>query len=128
MYLTDYISIYFLAHRVLKDKQDKIMEWMEIIRLRTQPDVEKSVIEWLNGLTRNIKDTPGLSEAKVYCHVAVSGDVGFHIRWSKPMGTTSESEIGLMVAETLKKYGILDHTVWLVQGNNGQNKYREQRG
>ncbi len=102
------------------------MELIEIIRLRTQPDVEESVIEWLKGLTRNIKDTPGLNEAKVYSHAAVPGDVSFHIRWSMPEGTSSESEIGLMVAEALKKYGILDHTVWLMHGNNGRSTQHKQ--
>lgn len=106
---------------MLKKRQEKIMEWIEIIRLRTQPDVEKPVIEWLKGLVQNIKDTPGLNEAKVYCHAAVPGDVSFHIRWNKPEATLSESEIGLMVAESLNKYGILDHTVWFMQGNNGKS-------
>jgi len=34
----------------------------------------------------------------------------------------TESEVGLMVAETLKKYGILDHTVWLMKGKNGHRQ------
>jgi hypothetical protein len=101
------------------------MEWIEIIRLRTQPDVEPLVVKWLRDLVHNIGATPGLNEARIYTHSAVPGDVSLHILWDTVQNIHGESEIGLMAAETLKKYGILDHTVWLRKGNNGSDPNRQ---
>lgn len=95
------------------------MEWIEIIRLRTQPDIEKSVLGWLKELVQNIRNTPGINEAKIYSHVAVPGDLSLHLKWDTFSETFTESEIGLTIAEALHKYGMLDHTVWLMKGNNG---------
>jgi len=104
------------------------MEWVEIIRLRTQPDVEPSVIKWLKDLIHSIGGTPGLNEARIYTHSAVPGDVSLHIMWNTVQEILTESEIGLMAAEMLKKYGILDHTVWLMKGMNGNNANRQVMG
>lgn len=104
------------------------MEWIEIIRLRTQPDVEPSVIKWLKDLLHSVGSTPGLDEARIYTHSAVPGDISLHIMWNTIQGIFTESEIGLMAAETLKKYGILDHTVWLLKGNNGKNVRQQVKG
>jgi hypothetical protein len=98
------------------------MQWIEIIRLRTQPDVEPSVIKWLKDLIRSLGGTPGLDEARVYTHSAVPGDVSLHMMWDTMQEIFTESEVGLMVAEALKKYGILDHTVWLMKGKNGHRQ------
>jgi len=59
------------------------MQWIEIIRLRTQPDVEPSVIKWLKDLIHSLGGTPGLDEARVYTHSAVPGDVSLHMMWAR---------------------------------------------
>ncbi len=100
------------------------MEWIEIIRLRTQPDVEPSVIQWLKDMIPNMNGTPGLDEARIYTHSAIPGDISLHIMWNNVQGLFKESEIGLMIADTLGKYGILDHTVWLMKAINGKNARR----
>ncbi|MBP1747715.1 MAG: hypothetical protein H6Q52_254 [Deltaproteobacteria bacterium] len=100
------------------------MEWIEIIRLRTQPDVEPSVIQWLKDMIRSMNGTPGLDEAKIYTHSAIPGDISLHIMWNTVQGLFKESEIGLMIADTLQKYGILDHTVWHMEAMNGKNARR----
>jgi hypothetical protein len=41
--------------------------------------------------------------------------------WDTVQGLFKESEIGLMIADSLRKYGILDHTVWLMEAMNGEN-------
>ncbi len=99
----------------------EMMEWVEIIRLRTQPDVEPSVIQWLKDTIRDIHGTPGFDQARIYTHSAIPGDISLHIMWSTVQDILKESEIGLMVAYTLQKYGILDHTVWLMEAMNRNN-------
>jgi hypothetical protein len=110
----------FLACNVLNLYQH-MMEWIEIIRLRTQPDVEPSVIQWLKEMIRSMNGTPGLNEAKIYTHSAIPGDISLHIMWDTVQGLFKESEVGLMIADTLRKYGILDHTVWLMEAMNGKD-------
>ena len=97
------------------------MEWIEIIRLRTQPDVEASVIRWLKDMIGSMNGTPGLDEAKIYTHSAIPGDISLHIVWNTVQELFNESEVGLMIADTLRKYGILDHTVWLTEAVSGKN-------
>lgn len=100
------------------------MEWMEIIRLRTQPGEEKPIIDWLSDYAEKIGAKPGISKTTVYSRAIVPGDVSIHIHWDAPGNSMSESEVGLMAAEALKKYGILDHTVWLAIGKNAQVKQK----
>lgn len=100
------------------------MEWIEIIRLRTQPDVEPSVIRWLKDMIRGMNGIPGLDEVKIYTHSAIPGDISLHIMWNTVQGLFKESEVGLMIADTLRKYGILDHTVWLMEAMNRENAGR----
>ncbi len=99
----------------------EMMKWIEIIRLRTQPDVEPSVIQWLKDMIRSMNGTPGLYEARIYTHSAIPGDISLHILWDTVQDLFKESEIGLMIADTLQKYGILDHTVWLMEAMNGKD-------
>jgi len=88
--------------------------------LRTQPDVEPSVMQWLKDMVHSMKGTPGLDEARIYTHSAIPGDISLHIMWNTVQGLFKESEVGLMIADTLKKYGILDHTIWLMEAMNGK--------
>lgn len=104
------------------------MEWIEIIRLRTQPDVESSIITTLKEMIRNLHGTPGLNEARIYSHSAVPGDVSLHIMWNTVQDIFKESEVGLMIADALRKYGLLDHTIWLMKGMNGEGPHRKVTG
>lgn len=88
--------------------------------MRTQPDVEPSVMQWLKDMVHSMKGTPGLDEARIYTHSAIPGDISLHIMWNTVQGLFKESEVGLMIADTLKKYGILDHTIWLMETMNGK--------
>ncbi len=88
--------------------------------MRTQPDVEPSVMQWLKDMVHSMKGTPGLDEARIYTHSAIPGDISLHIMWNTVQGLFKESEVGLMIADTLKKYGILDHTIWLMEAMNGK--------
>ena len=75
-------------------------------------------------MIRSMNGTPGLDEAKIYTHSAIPGDISVHIMWNTAKGLFKESEAGLMIADALRKYGILDHTVWLMEAMGGENAHR----
>lgn len=77
-------------------------------------------MQWLKDMVHSMKGTPGLDEARIYTHSAIPGDISLHIMWNTVQGLFKESEVGLMIADTLKKYGILDHTIWLMEAMNGK--------
>lgn len=105
-----------------------MMEWIEIIRLRTQPDAEPSIITTLKEMIRSLNGTPGLDEARIYTHSAVPGDISLHIMWNTVQDIFKESEVGLMIADALSKYGLLDHSIWLMKGMNGKVPHRQVTG
>ncbi len=89
------------------------MRWIEIIRLRTGPTREKEVASLLLEMTKEVEGTPDLRHANLYRNIAVPSDISLHLSWSGLGLEPRESAMGLRIAETLKAFGLLDHSLWI---------------
>ncbi len=85
------------------------MRWMEFIKVQT---ARADVAEILLDFVIECKKCHGLLEAKVFSHSSVN-DCSLCLLWNtngaKPLG----SSIGVQMSNTLKKYGLVDHSVWV---------------
>jgi hypothetical protein len=89
------------------------MMCIELIRLRTRPDRDRQAAEWMLKTARALSGTPCLRKATVYARISVPADLSLHLEWEDPPALFQESEEALHIAEELKVFGLIDHTVWV---------------
>lgn len=89
------------------------MKWMEIIRVRTAEDRGRMAAE-LPGLTGDIARTPGLVDIDVYAHASAYFDFAIFLQWDTDRFQNRGSLPGLSLTQFLKRFGMVDHSVWTV--------------
>jgi hypothetical protein len=50
---------------------------------------------------------------RTYCHAALETDLSLHLYWSSEMPEPNGSALGLCLAQALKEFGLIDHSVWV---------------
>ena len=85
------------------------MRWMEFIKVQT---ARANVAEILLDFVTECKNCHGLLEAKVFSHSSVD-DCSLCLLWNTDVAKPLGSSIGLQISNSLKKYGLVDHSVWV---------------
>ncbi|MGD8837377.1 MAG: hypothetical protein PVI54_10855 [Desulfobacteraceae bacterium] len=89
------------------------MKWMEFIKIQTaSPDIAAKI----PTLIEQYKACQGLLEIKVFRHASVD-DCSLCLCWDTDSPEPWGSSVGFMLCDTLKQYGLVDHTVWIENGN-----------
>jgi len=89
------------------------VKWVEIIRLRSQGDIQDSVIDELLRSVANGDQGDGLISMKVYRNAWVNADVSVHLHWKSSSVEPSESALGVRLAELFKEFGLINHSAWV---------------
>jgi hypothetical protein len=92
------------------------MKWLETIKVQTATGFEKVIEKELKVLTRDLLTNPrrsGLQEALIYNHASVLGHFIICLTWETEYPQTKGSLIGLNLLQTLKAFGLVDHSVWI---------------
>lgn len=87
------------------------MKWLEVIKLRSAGGSSGLLEELLLPIFRS--NQSGLLEMKTYRHVALETDVSVHLHWNSEMPEPNGSALGLCLAQALKEFGLIDHSVWV---------------
>jgi len=98
------------------------MRWLEIIKLRSSRNntgAFKEILASVDELSQS-----GLTEIRVYRHAVLESDLSLHLYWETKGPERDGSGLGLHLAQTLKDFGLLDHTIWIraqrtIKKNNG---------
>ncbi len=85
------------------------MIWMEFIKVQT---ARSNVAAILKNFASDCKLCKGLLDAKVFTHAMVD-DCSLCLLWNTKRFESHGSSIGLHLSNTLKKYGLVDHSVWV---------------
>lgn len=86
------------------------MKWMEIIKLRSAQEVS----EPLKACSSTIagEDQHGLIAVRVYRHALWETDWSLCLLWESEELEKNGSALGLRLAQALKEFGLVDHSVW----------------
>jgi hypothetical protein len=85
------------------------MKWMEFIKIQTaSSDVDAKMLT----LIEQFKGCQGLLEVNVFRHASVD-DCSLCLCWDTDAPEPQGSSAGLILYNTLKQYGLVDHTVWI---------------
>jgi hypothetical protein len=92
------------------------VKWLEMIKVQVSSGQEITVKNELLSLVADIQknpDYPGLLEFAIYRHALVPGYFFIHLLWDSQHPQTRGSIAGLSLAQTLKTFGLVDHSVWM---------------
>jgi hypothetical protein len=87
------------------------MKWLEVIKLRSAGKDSGSLNELL--LLMDKFSQRGLVETKIYRHAALETDLSVHLRWDSEWPERTGSSPGLHLAQALKEFGLVDHSIWI---------------
>jgi hypothetical protein len=105
-----------LFNKANGEKEVKIMRWLETIKVQSATAKEKTTENQLAILLREIlknTDRQGLSAATVSSHVSVPGYFALRLLWDTGDLQPRGSLLGMSLAQSLKTFGLVDHSVWI---------------
>ena len=87
------------------------MKWLEVIKLRLAWGGESLLEELLRPKAE--VGQRGLVEMKTYRHAALETDFSLHLHWDSENPKQNGSTLGLRLAQALKEFGLIDHSIWI---------------
>ncbi len=85
------------------------MKWMEFIKVQTaQPNIAAKLMNFVAECGK----CHGLLETKIFDHATVN-DCSICLRWDTDRPESQGSRVGLSLCNTLRKYGLVDHSIWV---------------
>ena len=87
------------------------MKWLEVIKLRSAGKGSGLLEELL--LSINKFSQTGPVEMKIYRHAALELDLSVHLHWESERPERNGSDPGLRLAQALKEFGLVDHSIWI---------------
>ena len=100
------------------------MNWIEIITLRSNGDVQESLIqELLEPVTGRDKNN-GLTAMKIYRNAWINTDISIHLQWKSIKVGQQGSAMGVRLAQILTEFGLVNHSAWLEE----KSEIRIRRG
>jgi hypothetical protein len=92
------------------------MKWLETIKVQSATGKEKTTENELSILVREIRkntDRQGLQEAAVSNHASVPGCFALRLFWDTDDPQSRGSLLGMSLAQSLKIFGLVNHSVWI---------------
>lgn len=92
------------------------MRWLELIKLRGV-GIGEGLLEELFREMNDAGQSRGLVEIKTYRHAGLETDLSLHLNWESDHANENGSALGLRLAQALKEFGLIDHSIWVETGN-----------
>jgi len=89
------------------------MKWLEIIELRSVESNRELLESQLQKLINEVDKETKKQAIKVYSHTTVETDFRIHLLHDSKEADISGSPLGLHLASALKKFGLVNHSVWV---------------
>ncbi|THB76447.1 MAG: hypothetical protein D6B25_09725 [Desulfobulbaceae bacterium] len=90
------------------------MKWLEVIHLRSTEQDPTLVDNILQQLIEEVHRKKGKGVVQLYKRASVASDVALQIRHDSEQVSLPGSKLGLNLANALKPYGMLNHTIWVL--------------
>jgi len=87
------------------------MKWLEVIKLRSAGKGSGLPEEYLLSIDRLGQNR--LIEIKIYRHAALESDLSVLLHWESARPEQNGSSLGLRLAQALKEFGLVDHSIWI---------------
>jgi len=102
---------------------------METIKVQSATGKEQIIVNELIALAREVQlnaNGQGLREAAVSSHSSVPGYFALRLFWDNDDPQPRGSLVGLSLTQSLKVFGLVDHSVWIEMSETEGGKENEQ--
>jgi len=93
------------------------LQWMETIKVQSATGKEKAVEEELILLAREIQENTEslkLGAVRASRNTLVPGCFALRLFWNTDEPRIRGSVLGVSLAQSLKEFGLVDHSIWIV--------------
>jgi len=91
----------------------EIVEWIEIIRLRSIPKDVQMLRDSIREQLENMPKSAGLERVRVMLNAEYETDFAVVLVWKNDREPVKTRE-GLLLADCMQRYGSVDHAVWKI--------------
>lgn len=105
------------------------MRWIETIKVQSATGKEQAVENELIVLAREAQKSlncQGIQEAIVSRHASVPGHLAIRLYWDTECPQIQGSLLGLSLAQSLRDFGLVDHSVWIENRRIQEGKENEK--
>ncbi|MEJ2194014.1 MAG: hypothetical protein P8X73_04045 [Ignavibacteriaceae bacterium] len=95
------------------------MAWLEIIEIRTAGSNRELLASQLRSLRNELKKNADLKDVKIYRRAMLETDYCIHLFHSSKKVVIGCSPICSQLTQSLKDFGLVNHTVWIEKSNGG---------
>ena len=89
------------------------MKWFEMIHLRsTEPETVR-LMQTVERLIDEVREQKSSQVVNMYRSVGLDTDLNLHLFHDSVGGANEGSRLGLCIAQTLKAFGMVKHSVWV---------------
>jgi hypothetical protein len=88
------------------------MRWHEVIHLRVIDQEYERLIPIFTQLLEEIREKENCLKVKLFKRAQIETDVCFHLLHESDNAEDTGSAVGLRLADALKQFGMVNHTVW----------------
>jgi hypothetical protein len=100
------------------------MSMLEVISLRSAGTIETGkAVEVLEQFKRP-QEARGVLCMRVYNNALFENDLSIHIYWDSNMTHRGKSPLGLQIVQLFKRFGLVNHNVWLERNEMGNESHR----
>ena len=92
------------------------MRWVETIKIQSATGREQTILRELIFLGKEIINEPssrGLFDVMVSSHASIPGCFAMMFFWDTDDPQPKGSLTGISLAQSLKTFGLVDHSVWI---------------
>jgi len=114
-----------LFRKTNNGKEIHSMRWQETIRVQSATGKEKTTERELTLLSREIRentDLQGLCAVTLTNHASVPGYFALRLFWDTDDPHIRGSLLGMNLAQSLKVFGLVDHSIWVEHTNTKEGK------
>lgn len=87
------------------------MKWLEIIHLRAAEQGLQSLYDTLAERCLALQQMSGVLSTEIYKAVECDGDLAMILHWDLKDQGAEKSRAGLLLADFLEKYGMVNHRI-----------------
>lgn len=89
------------------------MKWLEVIHLRSAEQNSALLNAFLGQLVEDIRNEGGALKINLFKRVNLDSDVCLQLYHESEQVKIIGSRLGMHLAEALKRFGMVNHTVWV---------------